>query len=365
MMAIVVFMLSPYRSYALHARSGLAVRRNVAWSILREHAEQIKTLKRTKIGLLKTNGEPAPQVRHFVKTMRPIVPNLSANTPATIPVFKLYSETFAWPTPDLMHCETIRERSQLHVWEIQQHRHVDLAQLLYVRSGTASMDVDGLTRIVDAPSLLVVPPMCVHGFRFSEDVEGYVLTIALPLLEWLEEALGANHPMLHRAGCYAVGADQPYIDTLCDAIDREYAIDAAARDLLLRSLVSALAVWLSRQALQAHAGNERPDRGQVHLSAFARLVEVNYRAHWPITHYCERLGITTAHLNTLCRHLLGRNALDVLHQRLLLEAKRNLIYTALPVSGIADLLGFAEAAYFTRFFKRLTGMSPTQFRHVR
>lgn len=288
--------------------------------------------------------------------MQPIAPD--------IPVFKLYSETFAWPTPDLMHCETIRERSRLHVWEIQQHRHVDLAQLLYVRGGTASMDVDGMSRVVDAPSLLVVPPMCVHGFRFSEDVDGYVLTIALPLLAWLEQELGANHP-LHSAGFYAVGADRPYIDMLCDTIDREYAVDAIARDLLLRSLVSALAVWLSRQALQAHAGNERPDRGQAHLSAFTRLVEVNYRAHWPITQYCDRLGITTAHLNTLCRHLLGRNALDVLHQRLLLEAKRNLIYTALPVSGIGDLLGFTEAAYFTRFFKRLTGMSPTRFRHTR
>ncbi|MGI4984328.1 MAG: helix-turn-helix domain-containing protein [Janthinobacterium lividum] len=334
-----------------------AVPTDVSRCILRELAERIKTFKRTKIGFLKRNDDLARERRHFAKIMHPTAPN--------IPVFKLYSEKFAWPTPDLMHCETIKARSQLHFWEIHQHRHVDLAQLLYVRGGTASLDFDGLSQVVETPALLFVPPMCVHGFRFSENVEGYVLTLALPLLEWLETELGANHPLLRSAGCYAVGADRPYIDTLCDAIDREYAGDAGARDLLLRSLMSALAVWLSRQALRKYAGNERPDRGQLHLAAFARLAEVHYREHWSITRYCDQLGITTAHLNTLCRHLLERSALDVVHQRLLLEAKRNLIYTALPVSGIADLLGFAEAAYFTRFFKRLAGVSPTQFRHVR
>ncbi|MGU1569351.1 helix-turn-helix domain-containing protein, partial [Pseudomonas aeruginosa] len=49
-----------------------------------------------------------------------------------VPVFKLYGAPLEWPTPDLLHCESIPARSRLHDWEIKPHRHADLAQLLYV-----------------------------------------------------------------------------------------------------------------------------------------------------------------------------------------------------------------------------------------
>ncbi|WP_254874785.1 helix-turn-helix domain-containing protein [Pseudomonas aeruginosa] len=69
-----------------------------------------------------------------------------------------------------------------------------------------------------------------------------------------------------------------------------------------------------------------------------------------------------AHLNSVARRLSGQTALGIVHQRLLLEAKRDLVYTAMTVNEIADRLGFSEPAYFTRFFKRLSGVSPSVFR---
>lgn len=56
-----------------------------------------------------------------------------------VPVFKLYGAPLEWPTPDLLHCESIPARSRLHDWEIKPHRHADLAQLLYVRKGWAQL----------------------------------------------------------------------------------------------------------------------------------------------------------------------------------------------------------------------------------
>jgi AraC family transcriptional activator of pobA len=57
--------------------------------------------------------------------------------------------------------------------------------------------------------------------------------------------------------------------------------------------------------------------------------------------------------------------LQLIHQRLLLEAKRNLVYTSMTVAQVADSLGFSEAAYFSRFFRRATGLSPRAFRDQR
>jgi AraC family transcriptional activator of pobA len=279
-----------------------------------------------------------------------------------VPVFKLFGEHAGWPTPDLIHCESIPERSHLHDWEISLHRHVDLGQLLYVQAGHAVLDVEGEVREIGEPSIQVVPPMSVHGFRFSKDIAGYVMTLATPLIDWLQDSLADAPPSLRQAGCYPVGADKGYVDMLCERIDREYATPAPGRDFVLHSLIGALASWVCRQQLQRRAELWRPERSQMHVAAFTRLVEQHYREHWPVGRYASELAITSAQLNNVSRRVLGQSALEHLHQRLLLETKRNLVYTTMTVAQISDLLGFSEVAYFSRFFRRLEGASPTQFR---
>ena len=74
------------------------------------------------------------------------------------------------------------------------------------------------------------------------------------------------------------------------------------------------------------------------------------------------LGITPTQLNRVCHQVLGHSALGVLHGRLVLEAQRDLAYTTLSVKQIALGLGFADAAYFSRFFLRQTGHTPSAWR---
>ncbi len=283
-------------------------------------------------------------------------------TPATaVPVFKLYGETAAWPTPDLIHCESIAERSRLHDWEIKPHRHGDLLQLLYVQSGSAELEVEGVVNRVEEASLQVVPALSVHGFRFSQDVQGHVLSLALPLVEQLGALL--DSPPLARAACYPVSGQKHYLDALFDSIAEEYSAQQLGRELMLQSLISALLVWVGRrsQAL-AHAEAQSQDRGREHLQRFTRLLEMQFREHRPIEHYATELGISAAHLNALCRRLAGQSALQLINQRLLLEAKRCLVYTAMTINQVSDSLGFSEPAYFSRFFKRGSGLTPKAFR---
>ncbi|MEK1907304.1 MAG: helix-turn-helix domain-containing protein [Pseudomonas sp.] len=284
-------------------------------------------------------------------------------TPASaVPVFKLYGETAAWPTPDLIHCESIPERSHQHDWEIKPHRHGDLVQLLYVQDGTAELEVEGVVHRVQQASLQVVPALSVHGFRFSQDIQGHVLSLALPLVEQLGAVL--DSPPLARAACYPVAGQKRYLDALFDSIAQEYSEQQAGRELMLQSLISALLVWVGRRSL-AHADTQAPDRGREHLQRFTRLLEARFREHRPIEHYAAELGISAAHLNALCRRLAGQSALQLINQRLLLEAKRCLVYTAMTVNQVSDSLGFSEPAYFSRFFKRGSGQSPKAFRSQR
>lgn len=283
---------------------------------------------------------------------------------AGVPLFKLYGEGLEWSAPDPLHCESIAARSRLHGWRIDAHRHPDLTQLLYVREGSALLDIDGRRTELQQPALQVVPPLCIHGFHFSETVDGQVLTLAAPLVTQLKATLGALGCRLERAELYLAGPDRPHLDHLFAHIGAEYASPAPGREPLLQALVTALAVWIGRQAIrQEPAPQEAP--GQAYLARFQALVEAHYREHWSLEAYAGELGITSTHLNNLCRRFAGQNAQAVLHQRLLLEAKRLLIYTALSASQVSDTLGFSEPAYFSRFFKRLSGQTPKAFRQSR
>lgn len=279
-----------------------------------------------------------------------------------IPVFKLYGEGQDWATPDLLHCETIPKRSRVHHWEIQAHRHADLYQLLYLHKGVARIEIEGQSVTLSQPGLQVVPPLCVHGFRFSENVDGSVLTLAQPLVTQLQAQPGVSSAVLRNAATYPAGRDRAYLSRLFSTLQHEYQGDRPGRDLLMHSLVNVLGVWVARQFSQRRSADQAPERGREYFDRFSALVERHYLEHRSIEQLAHGTGISVAHLNAVCRELAGQTALQVVHQRVLLEAKRNLIYTTMTVSQLAERLGFADPAYFSRFFRRLAGVSPKAFR---
>ncbi|MFG6159507.1 helix-turn-helix domain-containing protein [Halomonas sp. 1390] len=288
---------------------------------------------------------------------------------ADVPVFKLYGETHAWPTPDLLHCESIPERSRLHDWKIHPHRHADLLHLLHLSSGRVSLELEGSLHAHDAPLVIVVPAMSIHGFHFSPDTQGHIITLARPLTERLARDLTDQAGVLGRAE--ALGLDDAReaarVAILVAQIDDEYRHPAPGRERLLTALIEALTVTVARLADHdwrpaAHPSSPGRSRALEHLCHYQALIEAQFRQQPSVARFAEQLGMSSAHLNLLCRQLADRSALQLLHERLLLEAKRQLTYTNMTIGEVADSLGFSEPAYFTRFFKRLTGTSPRDFR---
>ncbi len=281
------------------------------------------------------------------------------------PIFKLYGEAQAWPAPDLLHCETIESRSRLHAWHIESHRHADLAQLLYVRQGRVNLQLEDWRGEMAGPLLVVLPVLCVHAFAFDPAVEGFVITLPVPQLERLKlRCQRAGPGMFLAAECLALaGGDATWLDQLIGQLVAEYEGRRPGREVLLEALLDSLAIWLVRQHRQQQ-GTALPRRAEQHLGRFLALVEQHYREHWSLGRYAAALGISGVHLNSLCRQLAGASALAIVHERLLLEARRTLSYTQASVGEIADALGFADPAYFARFFRRGTGQSPVNYRRL-
>jgi AraC-like DNA-binding protein len=87
-----------------------------------------------------------------------------------------------------------------------------------------------------------------------------------------------------------------------------------------------------------------------------------FRENWALADYAAALNVSESRLRTACLQVTGGPPLKLVHAGLLLEAKRQLRYTGASVSEIAYELGFSDPAYFTRFFSRRTGVSPSEFR---
>lgn len=282
-----------------------------------------------------------------------------------VPVFKLFGEKQQWPTPDLLHCELIRERSGPNDWYIPPHRHADLMHVLYVRRGGGEMLLEGKGIPIEAPCLLVVPTMSIHGFDFEQDMDGYSITLAKPLINYLSERLGRQGQALAEGNILPLNSqpEAEAIDTLVSQLHAEYCQPAEGREPMLYAMVQTLSVHVARrvQKLQPRQVPDQ-DKGYTHLVRYQRLIERHYREQPSITSMASELGITSTYLNTLCQRLAGTSAQQLLHERVMLEAKRFLTYTRMTISEVAYQLGFSEPAYFTRFFKRNTGHSPKVFR---
>lgn len=281
-----------------------------------------------------------------------------------VPVFQLYGEASEWLVPDLIHVESIAARSRLHNWEIRPHRHHGLLQLLWLDRGEARLQLDGEEGELASGELILIPQQCVHGFRFSRQAGGLVVTVAYPLLSRLGgdiegRVAGMTRPLLCRlAGLPARAA----IEALLSALGQEYPNPAEGRGVLLESMMAAVLIWLIRES-EPVADAMESARAQRHLARFSAEVERSYALHLPLQHYADKLGISIAHLNALCRRLTRSSALEMIHARLMLEARRSLAYTSMSVRDIAESLGFADPAYFTRFFRQRTGgIAPRDFR---
>lgn len=286
-------------------------------------------------------------------------------TDPTIPVFSLYGEHAAFDEAEFVHIEDIRARSERYDWLIKPHQHRGLFQMIFLLKGRANVHADGRPLEIAAPCAISIPPTVVHGFRFEPDTDGFVLTIAEAMLRsWrhgriLVDALFAEPLVIDFAGMPG-GAER--IDGLLAQIVAELRDSQPGRALMSEWLVGSVLMMVARQLTSATQANAASAQLRDAFNRFRVLVEQHYLEHWNVARYARAMRMTEGRLNRLCRAVAGKSAFDVIQDRLLIEAKRRLIYIAAPVSLLSYELGFEDPAYFSRYFKKRAGVTPSVFR---
>lgn len=279
-----------------------------------------------------------------------------------IPVYDLYGEAHSGSVSGAIHVETLTVRAQVNAWNILAHRHATLSQFFFIGSGGGAVEIDGLRHPIAAPAIVWLPAGCVHGFAFEPETDGMVVTLADDALRAITalapdcaETLTA--PQLVTA---LPDAEAEAFGTLARAIGSEAAEAAPGARAAALCHVGLLLIQLSRLSIPAR---DTPLTGARALyREFRALVEGHFRARWSIPLYARRLGISPDRLHHACQMAAGVPPTRIVQERLMVEARRALIYTGMSVGEIAFDLGFEDAAYFSRFFTKRAGLSPAAFR---
>jgi AraC family transcriptional regulator, transcriptional activator of pobA len=286
-----------------------------------------------------------------------------------IPRFFLYGEPPRDSDAHFFHVETIAARSCRYDWKIGAHAHRDLHQFLVIRAGRGEMQAEASLRPFAAPALLIVPSGMIHGFTFERDTRGHVVTVAQALIEEFAQRDPAFAQLFDAAKCIELASDvfeAHEFEAAVEKLQRELVWPAAAQELAAEArLITALVAAVRAVADSDGSANQRRGPRAELVARFRTAIEENLRSGWSISRYAKALGVTASRLRAACLEIAGKPPARLLNDRLLLEAKRSLIYTNMTVGETAYALGFDDPAYFSRFFSQRVGQSPAAFRRHR
>ncbi len=288
---------------------------------------------------------------------------------STLPLFHLYGDPPDDQAFDFIHVETVASRSSIHDWTIRAHRHRNLFQILLIERGGGEMTYEAAKLAFAAPAAILVPAAVAHGFRFQPNAtEGWVITFtedaAIALADRAGEALSrlrqlAAHPIIPIGG----EAERSRLSALCLELFEEGSLAREGYRMSMRGLLTLIAVGVARLAAsRARTGSVTLQPADTTVAQLRGLVDEFFRSEHQLGFYAEKLGVTVDRLNDHVTRATGVTAGHLIRQRLLTEAKRQLVFTTQPIQNIAHELAFSDPSHFARFFRKHTGTTPHEFR---
>jgi len=292
---------------------------------------------------------------------------------AALPLFHLYGDPPDDQAFDFIHIETIASRSSIHDWTIRAHRHRNLFQILLIGSGGGEMTFEAASVAFAAPCAILVPATIAHGFRFQPQLtNGWVMTFTEDVAEAMGDRRGEALARLKALAAEPVvplgAADGDRLSKRAEELHEERFLARAGFRIAMRGLLALIAVEVARLA----AGRARAGADAIALEptgatvdALRKLVEEHFQKERQLAFYADKLAMTVDRLNDHVRRATGVTAGHLIRQRVLTEAKRQLVFTSQPIHEIAYDLAFSDPSHFARFFRKQTGTTPHDFRAAR
>jgi AraC-like DNA-binding protein len=289
--------------------------------------------------------------------------------PATLPVLPLA----AFPAPEATAPALRRpyyvQRLETHAARFPgvsaPHTH-DFHLLLYITQGGGTHSIDLQAYELRPGALFFLAPGQVHGWELSDDAAGYIVFFEAGFYQRRYPAGRLqSYPFFdpgHLPVRYLPPADNALAPLLAQ-LWAETGPPASPDDEVVAAYLFLILELAARHYPAAPAPGAALGRQQVR--AFSSLLNQHFRTQKTVAFYAAKLHVTPNHLTAICQRVVGHPARDLILARVMAEAQRQLHHSADSIAQLAQALGYDDASYFSRAFKKHVGLTPEAFRRQR
>lgn len=246
------------------------------------------------------------------------------------------------------------------------HRH-SFYQIVGFTKGGGTHNIDFQRFMAEEGQVYHMTLGQVHTWDFTEETEGFIINFSESFFASVchNPHYLADFPMFKSIGnspvTQFIEAERANIFSIFAKLLTEFEGDAPFRQDILRAKLMELMVLIARKNMPKNI--EKNTKHHITtLHQFERLIELNFIEKRLPKDYAEMLFVTPNHLNALVSATTGKSAGELIRDRVLLEAKRMLVNSDQNINEIAYQLDFEDNAYFSRFFKKYTSVTPDEFR---
>ena len=249
------------------------------------------------------------------------------------------------------------------------HGFVSCFAFMVVDKGWMTIHYNGRELALHPNDLYIYSPgLPVTVIATSDDFHGYCLmvdehvTIEAPSIHDLVHLAYLPIVQLHEPKQTLAADGAQHLITKMREIIGYLHSDHIYKGEVLRMLYSIFLLDLQNAQNRAIVHRQTPQRVEEIFIGFIRLLPRYFVEHHDISFYANQLHISTVYLSRVVRQVTGRTVVDYINQMLLMEASFLLQTSQLSIAQIADHLHFADTPSFSKFFSRLNGMSPKEYR---
>ena len=247
------------------------------------------------------------------------------------------------------------------------HRH-NYYTILIISKGKGLHHIDFNSYPINANQIYFLSPGQVHQLVETEKTFGYSMVFS-------EQFLVLNHiPIAFIADINLFqdfGSTPPLpldpatsstIESYAEALLTQFRSDLPFKFEAIGALLKLLLIHCHNLCSLNNLDIQTQESGGDLLRKFKKMVHGHYHQWHRTTAYADALNITPDHLNRVVKSLTGKTAKDHIQSRITTAAKRLLYFSELSNKEIAYELGFSEPGNFSAFFKKCSGISPSQFK---
>lgn len=249
---------------------------------------------------------------------------------------------------------------EINLQKVHPHRH-DYEELLIFTKGNPTHFIDFIEEKVSAPVVIYVAQGRVHEIRPDVETRGWCIRYQCGFIPESNFHYFSNF-MDKITFAFDPGLCRQQIGILCELILYEYQ-EHPDRPSVYKNLFLALLAKLEiegQHKLQ-HDQESRTPR-QMAFQSFITILENNYTRDLEVSYYADKMNTSVRNLNHLCSKMFGKSVSEMIETRKLVEARRLLLTSDLTVAEVGFSLGYNEKSYFSRVFKKKTGLTPSEYR---